>query len=218
MTKTVTKAETHLLRLAEILGVDISHGWRTRLAKRLGVKKNTLQTWCSRGGITKNAIEAAERAGVRAHQWVNAVDEQYEESPENIGQSSNGRDNLLDRDAGSYGAPMLNAHRVQQTFGPDEQWYVEAVKEVLRSGEHGTIIALQSNIVQFKEQVQERAAARDRGVRERELLEQNRRLLEQNQELLERVAELERTGRSANSGRSTQARDPSLKNDSTESV
>lgn len=192
MTEPLSSAEIKLLRLAEILGVNTGHGWKKRLAKRLNVKQATLQGWCTRDSLPKSAAYAAEKAGVRPDRWM-AGPLEYTTAPEHLDQPNGGRGDITAPDAGSYGAPDLSGHRITQTYQPDEQWYIDAVREILRSGEHGTIIALQSNITQFREQVRDKAFIKT--------------IQAQNQELNRRVAELERSAQSTK--KADQARGPS---------
>ena len=106
---------------------------------------------------------------------------------------------VSDIDAGSYGAPDHGDQKIVRTLAPTNEWYIQAVKDILASGEFATINALKSNVEQFREQVRDK-------VWQRNLMEQNQALMEQNRELSERVAGLEKEIK-----KEPAARDSSLK-------
>ncbi len=210
-----TFSEKGLSRLRE--AVRSSGIKQITLAERLGVNKGTVNRWIRKGVRPQSERLEHELASALGVCWEWLFDDGYEgparssddysPTPEHLGQPEQGRGDITAPDAGSYGIPDIEHHGVTRTYGPDEKWYLDAVREVLRSGEHGTIIALQSNIVQFREQVRDRVERRKNQGLIRQINHENQRLNSQNRELNERVAELERRLRKANS-----ARGPSEKN------
>ncbi len=123
----------------------------------------------------------------------------YTQAKEAMRPPADGRGDASNIDAGSYGAPDLSGQAVVQTLAPTNEWYIQAVREILASGEHATVNALKSNVEQFREQIRDKAWQRN-------LIEQNQVLVEQNRELNERVAELEREIK-----KEPASRDPSTK-------
>jgi transcriptional regulator with XRE-family HTH domain len=72
-------------------------------------------------------------------------------------QPSEGPRLVSSADAGSYGQPDLSRHQVTQVYNPDTEVYLRMCRDVLESGQVGTIAALKSNLVAFHEQVQDKA-------------------------------------------------------------
>lgn len=52
---------------------------------------------------------------------------------------------------------LLSKHQITQTFELDNELYVNMVRDILNSGQTGTVLALKSNIHAFHEQVRDKA-------------------------------------------------------------
>ena len=57
---------------------------------------------------------------------------------------------------GSYGIPDLSQNQVTHTFQPENESYINMVRDILSSGQTGTVMALKSNIRAFYDQVHDK--------------------------------------------------------------
>jgi len=140
-----------------MLDIPLEKKWKTNLGQYFGVNLQKISTAISRDKISKNLMATIAEKGFPPEKWL-MEEKPYPAAPEDIGiprQSAQ-----RDSDAGSYGIPDLNGHRVVRVIEPDEQQYLNMVAEIFQSGETGTIAALKSNIRQFKEQINDKKIIR----------------------------------------------------------
>lgn len=152
------KNELALSKLAQLLDIPLKTGWKTRLSEWFDIDLSLLSNWIKRG-IPKYRIKEVQKKGYPIEQWYN-VPEPYREPEENIGTPQNyGRESRPQE----YTEPTNVKWVPRILVGPPhpDQEYIDAVKEILDSGEKGTINALKSNITQFQEQVRDKKRMRD---------------------------------------------------------
>lgn len=82
----------------------------------------------------------------------------YEEIPQHMlpRDAPEGRDS----DAAQAGQSDLERHQPDRLVVSDNDWYIEAVRQILASEEKGTSEALRANMRQFHEQVQDKTRLR----------------------------------------------------------
>ena len=57
--------------LALLAGLNSDHGWRTNLAKHLGITRERINGWIVRGRISKDGIHIIEEKGYPREKWLN---------------------------------------------------------------------------------------------------------------------------------------------------
>lgn len=179
------KNELALSELAKLVGIPLKTGWKTRLSEWFDIDLSLLSNWITRG-IPKYRIKEVRKKGYPVEQWYN-IPEPYRESEENMGiPKNNGRDSRSQE----YTEPKNVTFVPKALFGPPhpDQEFIDAVVEILDSGEKSTINALKSNIKEFHEKIIERQAAK----REKEQFEFRQQKLEKELESVKKsIASLE---------------------------
>jgi plasmid maintenance system antidote protein VapI len=69
MKEFANNAEQSLQRLAQLLDIHLTFGWKSRLSKTLNIKRNTISTWIRRDAIPARAILGIEAAGFTSQMW-----------------------------------------------------------------------------------------------------------------------------------------------------
>lgn len=157
MTDNKNNVEIFFIAMAEHFGVTVkgNYAWKADLVRNVGAKINVknatlLNTWIGRKYIPSNKIglimdlSIPEDLKSLCQKCKKSVPEPYPFYPEEIGIPKH------DSDRGSYGIPDLEGMRVTRIYDRPDKWYLNAVKEILKSGEIDTVRALKANIVEFK--------------------------------------------------------------------
>ncbi|MBW2342480.1 MAG: hypothetical protein JRF53_00445 [Deltaproteobacteria bacterium] len=151
MQRFANKTEIAFMQLAQLFDITIEKGWKTTLAEKIGIKRILISTWINRDRISKNGLKHIEKAYFSKDKWLTTV-KPFPEAPYDTGlPGPDSRPHLYTLPTGQEFAVKAVIERDR----PDSE-YIDAVKEILSSGERATIEALKSNITQFFEQVRDK--------------------------------------------------------------
>jgi len=138
-------------RLRNVIDEMFDGKW-TVFAKTIGCYDATVKNWLDGKAEPKrsNLLKIIKHTG-KSEEYYYPEPVEYEQDPEQIRPRT-----APVTESGSNGLPDLGAHKVVNVFEADTEYFIEAVREVLGSGEAGIINALKSNIIQFKEPVRDK--------------------------------------------------------------
>jgi hypothetical protein len=163
MKRSQNDAAKSLLNLCRLVNIPSTRGWKTALARWLGVERVILSNWLKRG-VPGHVIETVSRKGIAPSDWIAAVSApqstisprplaSYEQTPEHLGP---GRLRLLEKDglhAETHHIEVGGQKIAVSTFSPDPGWIHRAVDAIMASDDHGVILAMESNVRVFLDKV-----------------------------------------------------------------
>lgn len=138
---------------------EFAAGKWTVFATNAGLVQNTFKGWLD--GISqptrKNLHKLLLYTG-KPESFFYPDEKPYPETPQHMLPPDHVK--TADSKYGIPGRSDTEKHRVTRLIEPDNQWYVNAVTEVLNSNEPAVSEALKANIRQFREQVEDKKQIR----------------------------------------------------------